>query len=136
MMVSGFALPNQGWTDETTQQFKWARSTATYMAKLYADHGVFVVIDDVSVPDGFKNHYSELFEYPEVQRVLLLPTAKKLIERMQNRAGVWETDLIEYVPWFYSYLDPMPKDGWDVLDTGDWTVEQTVREVLKRIEAS
>jgi hypothetical protein len=52
---------------------------------------------------------------------------------MKERDGVWEDDLIAFVPWFYSFLDPMPKDGWIVLDTGHWTVEQTVNEVLARI---
>ena len=68
-------------------------------------HGV------TTVPDGFENQYAELFDHPMVQRVLLLPTADKLVERMQNRAGALEEDLVEFVPWFYSYLDPMSKDG-------------------------
>ena len=48
----------------------------------------------------------------------------------------WEEDLIKHVPWFYSYLEPMPKDGWIVLDSGDWTIEQTVAEVLTRTGAA
>jgi adenylylsulfate kinase-like enzyme len=133
MMVQGLALPNSGWTEETTRQFEWARATAAYMANLYADQGVFVVIDDVSVPEEFANYYSMLFNNPVFQPVLLLPTANKLIERMQKRDGAWESDLIEFVPWFYSYLDPMPKDGWIVLETGDWTVEKTVSEVFEQL---
>ena len=31
-------------------------------------------------------------------------------------------------------LARMPKDGWIVLDSGEWTIEQTVKEVLNRIE--
>jgi hypothetical protein len=66
--------------------------------------------------------------------VLLLPTASKLIERMRKRGGPWEETLIQHVPWFYSYLDPMSKENWIVLDTGDWTIEQTVSEVLASIK--
>jgi hypothetical protein len=29
----------------------------------------------------------------------------------------------------------MPKDGWIVLDSGEWTIEQTVDQVLSRIGA-
>ena len=50
MMVNGLALPDTGWTEEANRQFQLARSTATSMANLYADQGVFVIIDDVSVP--------------------------------------------------------------------------------------
>jgi len=104
------------------------------MAKIYADQGVFVVIDDVSVPETFQDHYKELFGNPAVHRVLLLPPESELIKRMRNRGGVWEEDMIKHVPWFYSYLNPMPKEDWIVLDSGDWTIEQTVKETLVRIE--
>jgi hypothetical protein len=103
------------------------------MAQVYAEQGVFAIIDDVNVPGGFENQYATLFEIPSVQRVLLLPQASDLINRMKERDGAWEDDLIEFVPWFYSFLDPMSKVGWIVLDTGNWTVQQTVNEVLARI---
>src|SRR6266540_7315000 len=51
MMVKGMVPPKIEWSEEeeqqVLQQFQWARSTATYMAKLYASQGVDVVIDDV-----------------------------------------------------------------------------------------
>jgi hypothetical protein len=65
-----------------------------------------------------------------------LPAATSLIERIQKRGGPWEKALIKEVPWLYSYLDPMPKDGWIVLKTGDWTIEKTVSEVLMRMSAA
>lgn len=133
MMANGIALPSDGWTEDADQQFRLARSSASYMAQLYAGKGVFAVIDDVSVPGEFGDHYSELFEDPTVRRVLLLPTPEKLIQRMQERGGPWEEALIKKVPWLYSYLEPMPKDGWIVLETGDWTIEKTTDEVLQRI---
>ena len=134
MMVTGIALPNAGFTDEANRQFQLARSTAISMAELYADAGIFAVVDDVSVPEQFQAHYAKLFNNPSAKRVLLLPTANKLIERMRERGGPWEEALIKEIPWFYSYLDPMPKEGWIVLDTGEWTIDQTVLEVMKRIE--
>ena len=133
MMVKGVALPDTGFTEEANQQFQWARATAMYMAKLYADQDVFVVIDDVSIPEVFADHYKDFFDNSAVQRILLLPTASKLTTRMRNRGGPWEEDMIKEVPWLYSFLDPMPKDGWIVLDTGDWTIEQTVNEVMASI---
>ena len=133
MMVKGVALPDTGFTEEASRQFQWARKTAMFMAKVYIDQDVFVVIDDVSVPEAFNDHYQEFIDNPAVKRVLLLPTASKLITRMRNRGGPWEEDMIKEVPWLYSFLDPMPKDGWTVLDTGDWSIEQTIQEVMASI---
>ena len=41
--------------------------------------------------------------------------------------------LIDFVSLTYDLLEPMPKDGWVVLDSGEWTIEQTVHEVLSNI---
>jgi predicted kinase len=134
MMVNGIELPGGSWTDEATRQFQWARNTAIYMAQLYASQGVDVVIDDVCVPAEFAEHYGPLFNDPRARMVLLLPTADALIKRLQNRAGPYDEFLIKEVPWWYSYLYAMPMAGWTVLDSSEWTIEQTFNEVLSRIE--
>jgi hypothetical protein len=54
-----------------------------------------------------------------------------VIERIKARGGPMEH--IQYVPVIYSFLDTMSKDGWIVLDSSEWTIEQTVNEVLSRI---
>lgn len=131
-MVMGYAIPEAGvFTEEVMQQFQMARSTATYMARLYASQGVDVVIDDVCVPSNFVEQYAALFEIPEVKRVLLYPKAEIVIERIKQRGGPLEH--IPYVPVIYTFLDSMPKDGWIVLDSSEWTIEQTVNEVLSKI---
>lgn len=131
-MVKGYAIPENGvFTQEVVQQFQMARSTAAYMARLYASHGVDVVIDDVCVPSNFVEQYAALFEMPEVHRVLLYPKASAVIERIKQRGGPMEH--IQYVPMIYDFLDAMPKDGWIVLDSSEWTVEQTARAVIETI---
>lgn len=131
-MVKGYAIPQDGvFTEEVIGQFQMARSTAIYMARLYADQGVDVVIDDVCVPPNFVEQYAALFESPEVHRVLLYPKAPVVIERIKQRGGPLEH--IPYVPVIYNFLDSMPKDGWIVLDSSEWTIEQTVNEVLSHI---
>ena len=132
-MVKGYAIPEDGiFTEEVIQQFQMARSTATYMARLYAGHGVNVVIDDVCVPPNFVEQYAALFEIPQVHRVLLYPKADVVIERIKQRGGPFEH--IPYVPVIYNYLDKMLKAGWIVLDSSEWTIEQTVIEVLSNID--
>jgi predicted kinase len=135
MMVNGVELPDHSWNDEATRQFQRARSTAIYMAQLYAQEGVDVVIDDVCVPDDFPRYYESLFSDPTVYRVLLMPTEDALRARMEKRAGPFDHFLVDLLPWFFSYLQPMSKEGWIVIDTSDWTVEKTVQEVLTRIGA-
>lgn len=131
-MVKGYAIPQDGvFTQEVMQQFQMARSTAVYMARLYASHDVDVVIDDVCVPPNFVEQYASLFELPQVHRVLLYPKASVVIERIEKRGGPLEH--IPYVPVIYTYLDSMSKDGWIVLDSSAWTIEQTVNELLSRI---
>lgn len=131
-MVKGYAVPKDGvFTEEVLQQFQMARSTAIYMALLYANQGIDVVIDDVCVPSNFIEQYRELFEIPEVRRVLLYPKTDIVIERIKQRGGPFEH--IPYVPMIYSFLDSMPKDNWIVLDSSDWTVEQTVNEILSKM---
>ena len=131
-MIKGYAIPEAGvFTEEVMQQFQMARSTATYMAQLYASQGVNVVIDDVCVPSNFVEQYAVLFKIPEVQRILLYPKAEVVIERIKQRGGPFEH--IPYVPVIYTFLDAMPKDGWIVLDSSEWTIEQTVNEVLSKI---
>lgn len=135
MMVSGIHLPGGGgWSDEATRQFQWARTSTGYMANLYASNGVDAFIDDVCVPQFFADQYAELFKNPAALRVLLMPSKDALIERLKKRAGPYDTHMMAAIPLIYEYLEPMPKDGWIVLDSSEWSVEQTFQEVLKRID--
>ena len=128
-MVTGYARPQDGvFTEEVMLQFQMARTAAIQMARLYASNGVDVVIDDVCAPPNFVEQYAALFELPEVHRVLLYPKESVVIERIRKRGGPLEH--IPYVPVIYKFLDSMPKDGWIVLDSSEWTVEQTVNEIL------
>ena len=90
----------------------------------------------ICVPPEFADHYTSLFSDTAVYKILLLPASSALIERIQKRAGPYDKFLVEYIPWFYSFLEPMPKVGWIILDTADWTIEQTVDEILNRIGIS
>jgi chloramphenicol 3-O-phosphotransferase len=135
MMVNGYAAPSGGWTDAAQRQFRWARTTAIYMAQLYAAQGVDVIIDDVCVPPEFAADYTALFGQPNVYQVMLLPSAPALTERILARGGLHDEVLIQYLPWFYSYLEPMPKTGWHVVDSSDWTIEQTMQAILQGIGA-
>jgi chloramphenicol 3-O-phosphotransferase len=134
MMVSGVELPDHAWGDETTRQFQWARRVAVQMAQLYAAEGVDVVIDDVAVPEGFVDHYAPLFSNPAVKRILLLPGEAELTARIRERGGPFDGELVKVLPWLYSYLRPMRKEGWIVLDNSHETAGETVRRALAALD--
>jgi len=102
------------------------------MAQLYASHGVDVFIDDVCVPPVFADQYAFLFGVPHVRRILLMPELKVQLERTRS-SGAWDHVLVEDLSWIYEYLAAIPKDGWIVLDSSDWTIEQTVDKVWEHM---
>ena len=128
-MVSGRAPPESGWTDDSLQEFLRARATAIFMARLHASQGIEVIIDDVCVPPEFVDHYAPLFADPGARRILLNPSAATLIARMQRRRNRWDEMLIARVPQLAEQLARMPKEGWTVIDSGNWTIEQTAQAV-------
>ena len=133
MTISGQMQPGLDWTDEGYAQFARARKTALFMAQLYAEAGVQVLIDDVCVPHMFADHYAPMASNPLAKRILLMPSRDALRQRMQQRQAPWDHILPSIVDDVYDYLEPMPKDGWIVLDTSDWSIERTVNEVQAHI---
>ena len=71
-VVSGVAHPVPTWTDETTRQFHLARSGAGRLARLYAEAGFAVVLDDVIFPPDFEKSIAPQLAGLAVVRVLLL----------------------------------------------------------------
>ena len=135
MMVSGIHLPGRGgWSDEATRQFQWGRTTASFMANLYASNGVDAFIDDVCVPQFFSDQYAELFKNPAVFRGPADTVKECAYRKAKKRAGPYDAHMTAAIPVIYEYLEPMPKDGWIVLDSSEWSTEQTVQEVLRRIK--
>lgn len=84
IIVNGNTVPGP-WTEERTTKFRLGRSTATYMAKLYAASGFAVVVDEVCVPEFFVEQYAELFSVRAVLKVLLLPNLDVLATRLRQR---------------------------------------------------
>jgi len=130
-MVSGRAPPEQGWGDAVVQEFLRARATAIFMARLYASQGIEVIVDDVCVPPEFVDHYAPLFADPGARRILLNPSAAAMIRRMQRRRNPWDEMLIPRVPQLAGQLARMPREGWTVIDSSDWTIERTAEAVLQ-----
>lgn len=134
-VVNGMAVPGSEWSDEATSQFQLARTTAMQMANLYADNGFDVLIDDVCVPPFFADQYAELFSTACCSKILLMPSAEAIADRLKKRQAPWDKFFLEgnTAEWMYSYLEPMSKVGWIVIDSSNLTIEETTEEVLKRV---
>jgi len=135
MMVTGQMTPDNVDEDrgEFPRQFQWARSTAIYMAELYASNGVDVVIDDGCVPDMFADHYAPLVTNPSFRRILLMPRLDVQLDRIRQRGGPWDEVLVNRIPDIYEYLVPMSKEGWHVIDSSHMTIDQTVDEIVSHL---
>jgi chloramphenicol 3-O-phosphotransferase len=86
LVVSGIAHPVPDWTEETGRQFSLARRAATQMARLYAEAGFAVAIDDVIFPAEARSLRSETLEGLLVHQVLLYPSLDVALERSASRA--------------------------------------------------
>ena len=62
--------------------------------------------------------------------MLLKPTRQALVERIRDRAGPIDQLLEGFIPLVYDGLELMPKQGWIVLDSSEWSIEYTVEQVL------
>jgi len=138
-VVSGIAPPVPVWTEETSRQFRLARQAAAQMARLYADTGFAVAIDDVILPAEVQ----ELFEAPllgyPVHKVLLRPALETALRRNAERANKAFDTLIldDVIRRLHTAMDERAyaKSGWLVIDNGALDVAETVDIILGRVAA-
>jgi predicted kinase len=134
MMETGKAVPDKDLSEGPgIEQFRLARATATHMAQIYAKEGIDVIIDDVCFPPEFREHYTSLLQAGKSRAVMLLPTLETVVERMRIREGPWDHVLVNLVPDLYRNMKPLPETGWTVLDSSEWSIEETVTEVKARL---
>jgi chloramphenicol 3-O-phosphotransferase len=131
MVVSGVELPDRPWSDETTRQFRLARSSAIHMARLYADAGFTVIIDDVCVPEHFADDYACLANGNPIYKVLLYPSQDATLDRLTKRGERFIEELSNAMPWLYSCMENVSKSDWIVLDSTNWTIDETINQLLE-----
>ncbi|MEO8285818.1 MAG: AAA family ATPase [Chloroflexota bacterium] len=136
-VVSGLADPVPVWTAETTRQFRLARNAAAHTARLYADAGFAVVIDDVIWPHEAAELFEEPLEPHALHKVLLRPDLDSAQARNATRTNKsYDTEglrgLIEVV---HDAMLPSEYEaaGWAVVDSTHLSLEETVDEILKHL---
>ena len=124
-------------------QIRLARESASEMARIYNTAGFAVAIDDFwfsDNPKSFMNlefhgvpetHY-QLGEY--AHKILLLPSLEITLERLFKRNAPndpFANFLEDVIRWNYPLIKAHPKIGWQVIDSSNLSVSQTVNKILE-----
>lgn len=132
-VVSGTAHPSLEENPETARQFRLARTAAAQMARLYAEAGFTVVVDDVLWPADlalFAAHWTGL----DVRPVMLAPGLEAAQCRNATRTGkpFDPSALAPLIDALYPALRPdeFRAAGWQVVESGGQSVAETVETVL------
>jgi len=133
-VVSGTAHPVPAWTAETGRQFRLARQSAAQIARLYADAGFAVAIDDViSIGDAQALFAEPLSDYA-VRAFLIRPSLEIALERNAQRTNKqFDTAVLEQtIASLYRSMDPHAYSaaGWHVVDNSQLSVDETVDRIL------
>ena len=130
-VVSGIAHPIPVWTGETTRQFSLARAAACATARLYADEGFAVAIDDVITADDAARDFTALADLSPRQ-VVLLPDVTIAQQRNAERSNkVFDTGALhEPIRTIHRLFADQSAPGWLVLDTSALGIEETVDMIV------
>jgi chloramphenicol 3-O-phosphotransferase len=133
-VVSGISHPVPDWTEETGRQFRLARESAAVTAKLYANNGFAIVIDDVISSDDISSIFEAAFAEFDFHKILLQPQLEVALERNRTRTNknFDPSFLEEPIRQIYAWMSAqeLPKD-WLRLDSSELNLEQTVDAILE-----
>lgn len=138
MVVAGLSNPIGSWDEETDRQFRLARGSAARIAQTYALGGFAVVIDDVIFPDAIAHHYHDALAGFAVHKVMLRPAVAVAVARNGAREiSVDNKQLEKIIAPIYAHfatfdLDKLAEAGWCILDTRNYSVEETVSVIMAR----
>lgn len=135
-VVSGI-VPPFPWTEETARQFALARKASAQAARLYADAGFAVALDDVIFPQEVHELCTYLLAGYTVYRVFLRPMLDTVLARNASRTNKdFDTSvLIEVIRSLHPSIvaQPFAEAGWIIIDSTELSLEQTVDTILQRI---
>jgi predicted kinase len=134
MVVSGAAEPEMDWPLRLIEQVRIARHNAMDIAARYRAAGFAVVIDDFIDPPLLAE-YEPLAADPHAVRICLTPSAD--VARARNRTRGGTDEWIDYLDVGIGVISALIVEhgqaltdaGWELLDNGDLTVEQTVAAI-------
>lgn len=136
MVVSGAISPETTtvWNSELEDQFRLERKAASALASTYAAAGYSVVIDDVAIPANILGHYENLDRNSQFFKILLFPSVTATLLRLGGRKDEFDDIFSEKLSMLHIYLKSSDKTQWNVIDTSDQTIDDTVQSVLGIVE--
>ncbi|MBZ9752351.1 zeta toxin family protein [Deinococcus sp. HMF7604] len=133
LVVSGLAHPSLDHPPEAVRQFALARTAAAHHARLYAEAGFTVAVDDVLWPADLapmSAHWAGL----DVRPVRLLTTLEVAHHRNRTRTNkTYDTSrLAPLIDGLYPQMPPelYAEAGWAVVDSSHLTLDDTVDALL------
>lgn len=130
IVVGGYVRP---WphTEEVDLQLSLAAQNACDMAVNFIDKGFNVFIDDV-VGRKLLNQYSEYFKNKNFKVFLLMPSIESLLKRFDERGNNEELRQ-RTIELHKSFSEKQDKLNWQVINSSDQKLEETVDEIYKSI---
>lgn len=131
LVVSGAAHPLPEWSEECGRQFRLARISAAQTARLYADAGFGVVIDDIIGAEEVETWLEPLIGRT-LHKVLLLPRSSVARGRNAHRSNkTFDTSVLDGpIQTIHGWMTAQTlKTDWLVLDNSDISLEQTVGHI-------
>jgi hypothetical protein len=133
-VVSGISHPVPLPTPETSRQFRLARISALQTAKLYAQEGFAVVIDDVIFPHDATQLETAFLTGFKLHKILLRPRLEVALERNATRSNKnFDTSFLEpVIRDLYANMNPeeYTNAGWKVIDSSDLSLESSAALIL------
>lgn len=134
-VVSGIAHPVPGWTDETERQFGLARRGAVKLARIYADAGFVVAIDDVVLLGEWAGLFEKALQGYAVHKVFLWADLEVNQKRNRERTskGFDTARLVELIGGLHGWMVPEEyrEAGRTVVNSTGLGVEATVEAVMR-----
>ncbi|MBZ9711731.1 AAA family ATPase [Deinococcus multiflagellatus] len=133
LVVSGLAHPSLDHPPEAVRQFALARTAAAHHARLYAEAGFAVAIDDVLWPADVAPMAAQ-WTGLDVRPVRLFTTLEVAHHRNRTRTNkTYDTQsLVPLIDGLYGQMPPEAyrAAGWAVVDSSQLTLDETVEAVL------
>jgi predicted kinase len=135
-VVSGKVEPIPVLTPPAAQQLRLARETAGFMAQRYAQSGCTAIIDDVLSSQDVRDLSALQQPGCSLHKIFLCPSFEQVISR--NFARYSQFDVQQWGPIIQQIYHDLcaqntSAEGWTVLDTGAWSINQTVDAILHAV---
>lgn len=133
-VVAGKVEPIPTMTPDARLQLRLARTVAASMAHLYLSHGYHVVVDDVLTSQDLPPFLDHSLPCP-AHPIFLNPSFEHVMAR--NSARYPQFDAATWGPVIEGLHGQLAREntgeaGWTLLDTGAWSVDQTVDAILRQ----